>query len=177
MLFCVQTYAQDTLTYASAIAIALENNYGIRVARNTKLIAEKNAHPGNAGLLPSVSASSGVNYSVSDINLEFTGGIPPSDSKGAKSANYNASIDAQYTLFDGLGNIYNFQKLKNTAFLSDAQARLTIENTLVAVATAYFEVARSVENLNIARQALSISADRQEYKPAMSLEQPLSSIF
>ena len=55
-------FAQETLTKEEAVNLALENNYGILIAKNNVKIAENNASIFNSGFLPKVTANAGVNY-------------------------------------------------------------------------------------------------------------------
>lgn len=154
------TKSQDTLSLEEAVVFTFENNYGIRIAKNNAEINENKATIGNAGLLPNVSGTAGATYNNNNTYVEFLDNRPPTDVKGAISTNLNASVGLNYTLFGGLGNIYNFKLLKETAELSDLQARLTIENTLVQVIATYNEVAALQENLKILNEVTKISYDR-----------------
>lgn len=155
-------------TLEQAIKLALEKNYGIHVAQNTAEVAHNNAHPGNAGLLPKVDLNGGYTYSKSNTDLEFAGGIPPSSTDGAETKVLNGSIGASYVLFDGLGVINNYKKLKEYGELGETQSRLAIESTLLQVSNLYYNIARVQENLAVAREALSISMDRYERAQARS---------
>ncbi len=161
--------AQDTLSLSTAIQLALENNYGIKVAELDYDISDNNVNPGNAGLLPRVSftGNAGINANqVFDLTLNLAGdpsdpnaGPNVIDASGA-SNNQSASIGLTYTLFDGMNNINNFRILKATRFLSSAQARAVIENTLAQVISAYYQVARLTNSMRIQEQALATSRDR-----------------
>ncbi|MBT8223328.1 MAG: TolC family protein, partial [Eudoraea sp.] len=78
----------------------------------------------------------------------------------AESQRYNGALSVNYTLFDGLGRLYNYRSLKEQYELSELQARETIENTMLQLFSVYFEVARLTENENVFLQALEISRDR-----------------
>lgn len=167
LLFTSGAIAQE-LTLDEAIKMALDKNYGIMVAQNTAEMAKNNAHPGNAGLLPKVDLQGGYNYTKGNTDLEFAGGIPPSSNDGAESKTLSGSIAASYLLFDGLGVIHNYNKLKEYGELGETQSRLAIESTLLQVSNLYYNVARLQENLAVAREALSISKDRYERAQARS---------
>lgn len=154
------TQAQDTLTLEQAIKETLEHNHDIQIVKNNVQISQNNATPGNAGMLPKIEGNAGSNYTNKNTKLEFAGGIPPVEQKGAVSTLLNASIGLSYTLFDGLGTIQNFNKLKTISEISEVQARLTIENTLIQVVTAYYEVALLSESFQIDRDAVNISFER-----------------
>jgi len=78
----------------------------------------------------------------------------------AEAQRYNASLNANYVLFDGLGRFYNYKRLKEQYQLSELQARETIENTMLQLFSVYFEVARLSENEKVLQKALEISTQR-----------------
>lgn len=160
--------AQDSLlSKEEAVVLALENNFGIKVARNQVEIAENNKGILNSGYLPSLTGTAGANYNRADATTEFPGqfledGTPRPDVTvdKAESQRYNSALTVNYTLFDGLGRLYNYKGLKQEYELSELQAKETIENTVLQLFSVYFEIARLTENENVLRQALEISLDR-----------------
>ncbi|MEM9023518.1 MAG: TolC family protein [Bacteroidota bacterium] len=154
--------AQDTLSLDRAIAMALQHNHGIAVARNDAAIARNNAQPGNADLLPQVSVNAGSSRSVNDTRLEFANGQDPIDQTGANSTTYDASLDATYTLFDGLGTFRTYAQLKTSAELADVQARAVIENTLMDLVSSYYNLAYLQGQRSIQEEAVQLSNERVE---------------
>lgn len=160
--------AQNTiLSKEEAVTKALENNFGIKVAKNQVKIAENNKGILNSGYLPTLTANAGANYNRNDTNTEFPGqldedGNPRTDIslENLESQRYNGSLNLNYTLFDGLGRLYNFKRLKEQYELSNLQARETIENTIIQMFSVYFEIARLTENKNVQQQTLEISKKR-----------------
>jgi len=154
-----QLGAQTILTKKEAIKIALENNYGIKIAYNNVEVAKNNSGIYNSRYLPSVSASTGANYSNNNQDITAQSGAA-TIVNGAVTKSYNASVNLKYTLFDGLGRKYNYQQLKETYNLSQLQVRETIENTYLQLFTVYFQIARLSENTNSLQEALTISKQR-----------------
>jgi len=151
--------AQKIVTVSEAIELALENNYGIKIISNTKKIAKNNASLLNSGYLPTVTSTSGATFNKDNIEAEFANG-ETTQLNGAKSSRYNASINLNYTLFDGLGRYYNYKRLKETYKLSELQARETIENTIAQLYAVYYNVAQVSESVNVLERTLTISKDR-----------------
>lgn len=149
------------LTLKEAISIALVNNHDIRISRNEVTMSENNAKPGNAGLFPSLDARGNYTEELNNTNIEFaTPQQPPINRDNARSSALNASVNFSYNIFSGLGKYYQFQSLKNLNKTGNAQLRLNIENTLLAVHRRYFDLIRSKENLRINKMLLQISAER-----------------
>lgn len=162
LLFCIvtSTFAQkEVLSKEEAIIKTLENNYGIRVSQNMVEIAENNQSILNSGYLPSLTGVAGSNYNIEDINATLQDG-EQRIIDGAKTNRYNAALNLNYTLFDGLGRFYNFRQLKEQYNLTQLEARETIENTILQLLTIYYEVARLTENLEVLQETLEISRER-----------------
>ena len=151
--------SQELLTKDEAIRLALENNYGIKIAKNNVEIAKNNASIYNSGFLPNVSANAGANYNLDNSELTLQNGTI-TENNGAESKVYNASIGLNYTLFDGLGRSYNYKKLKETYNLSELEAQTVIENSLLQVFSLYYEVGRLTEDTEIITESLIISKQR-----------------
>jgi outer membrane protein TolC len=153
--------AQELLTKEMAISLALENNYGIKMAENSVKVAENNASIYNSGYLPSVTGAAGVNYNNDDAKLtEHDGTV--TQSNGTEFTAYNASIGINYTLFDGLGRSYNYKRLQENYNLSELEAQTVIQNTLLQIYSNYYEVARITENKKNIAESLNISKQRLE---------------
>ena len=160
MSFCMTSItAQKLVSVSEAIELALENNYGIKIISNNKEIAKNNAGVLNSGYLPTVTSSSGATFNRDNLEAEFANGESTA-LNGAKSSRYNASINLNYTLFDGLGRYYDYKRLKETYKLSELQARETIENTIAQLYVVYYNVAQVTENVTVLEKTLTISKDR-----------------
>jgi outer membrane protein TolC len=151
--------AQQLLTKKKAVELMLDKNFDIQIAENNVEIAENNKSILNSGYLPTINATAGANYDITDrfTEIEGQGNL---DQPDLESENYNAAVNFNYTLFDGLGRLYNFKRLKEQYNLSELEARETIENTLIQLFSVYYEVARLTENANIQKQTLRLSKDR-----------------
>ena len=161
------TAQEILLTKEEAIDQALEQNFDILVARNNVEIADNNQNILNSGYLPILSGNAGADYNRDDSTIEFPGQVdddgnprPDLTIDKAESQRYVAGVNLDYTLFDGLGRLYNYKILKEQYNLSELQARQTIELTIVELMSVYYEVARLTENQNVQEEALEISKDR-----------------
>ncbi len=166
LCFGVKGFSQEQLSKQEAISQMLENNFGIKLAKNEVEIADNNQSILNSGYLPTVTGVAGAQYEEADDLREFPddGDLdeprPDVVIEDAETQRYNASVNVDYLLFDGLGRYYNYKQLKEQYNLSELQARETIENTILQLFTVYFDVARITENLDVLKQALQISRDR-----------------
>jgi outer membrane protein TolC len=158
-LGALQGFSQEILTKREALKITLENNFGIKIATNNIEIAKNNSSIYNSGFLPTATVSSGANFRKDNQTIDRQDGSSISIDD-AETKSYNASINLNYIIFDGLGRKYNYQQLKETYNLTELQAKQTIENTYLQLFTAYFQIARLSENKDNLNEALSISKRR-----------------
>jgi len=157
--FSIHVQAQKVLSTQEAVSLALENNYGIKMANNTVEIADNNANILNSGFLPTITGNSGASYNLDNTEAVFSNGNV-TNLNGAESSRFNASVNLNYTLFDGLGRRYNYKRLKEQKQLTELEARETIENTMLQLFTVYYNVAQLSQNIEAVEQTLRISKDR-----------------
>ena len=163
LLVCIsiQVNAQDILTKKEALKTALENNYGVKIATNNAEVAKNNSSIYNSRYLPTISTTAGANYNNSNQEIERqTGDI--TEVNGAETKSYNASVNINYILFDGLNRKYNYKQLQETYNLSELQAREAIEDMYMQLFNGYFQIARLSKNTTNLEETLKISKKRLE---------------
>ena len=160
---------QEKLTKEQALYLALENNFGIQVSKNTTEIQKNNSSFLNSGYLPTVSLSGGSNYVGSDSEIAFPdqfdeqgNPIPNRIFEDQESQRFNAGVNLNYTLFDGMGRKYIYKQLKEQYALSELQLRETIEFTMLQLFEVYFNIAQFTESSKIFKENLDISKERQK---------------
>ncbi len=160
LLSCFCIMAQEpSLSKEEAVAIALENNFGIEIATTNLKIAENNKNILNSGFLPTLTGNAGGSYDKNNQEATFQdGSVRAID--GAETTRYNASLNLNYTLFDGLGRWYDYKRLKEEYNLSELETRETIETTMIQLFTVYYEVARLTENISVLEGTFSNTEKR-----------------
>ena len=171
-LFTCSLVSQQVLTKQEAIKLTLENNLGILIAENNVAIAENNKSVLNSRFLPTLSGTAGANYQRDDSTFEFPGQFSIDEETGervprpdanlykAEAQRYNARINADYVLFDGLGRWYDMKRLKEEYNLSSLQARETLETTILQLFSVYFEAARVSENITVLEETYRNTKNR-----------------
>lgn len=152
-------FAQELLNPEEAVKIALENNFGIQISKNLESQAQNNASVLNSGYLPTLTTTAGANLSKDSQEATFQDGRNQAVD-GAETKRYNASVNLNYTLFDGLGRMYTYKALKEQYALSSLALRQTIEQTLLQLYAAYFDVAQLEERVQIFEKTLENSKMR-----------------
>jgi len=160
-------FAQNTLTLEQAIAMALEKNYAIRISEKQIRIAENDNTLGNAGFLPTVTAAAQKNYTTSHLRQEFFNALQaPLDRAGVNNNNSNSGATLNWTIFDGLGMFVAQDQLEELERSGRTNAKITIENTVADISSAYYEIIRQYQRVRALRNALDISKDRLELAQA-----------
>jgi outer membrane protein len=153
--------AQERLTLEKAIAHALESNYSIKIAEKRIDIAANDNTLGNAGFLPFVSAIAQKNFSSAHLRQQFFNELqPPLDRRGVNNNNSTLGPNLVWTIFDGMGMFIAADRLQQLEEAGRTNAKITIENTVADVSSAYYRIIRESQRLRAFQNALGISADR-----------------
>lgn len=162
-LFCIaKTSAQEVLTLEDAIKIALENNFEIKIGKNNLKIEETNAVIGNAGMLPTATASILDNNSILNTSQTRQDGTTTS-LDNAKNSNLNYGVSLDWTIFDGMKMFAKYDQLKEFQNKSDAQLKLTILNKVSSVNTVYYDLIQKQQKLSDLDSTIVISKKRIEF--------------
>lgn len=164
-VFCLMTlfiwssqmlFAQEKLGLQEAIAVALKNNYDIKLINNDTQIAKNNVNPGNAGMLPRLDGSFTDGGSKQNITrTQSNGNQQTLDGVRNTSMSYGAALG--WTIFDGLQMFTNYERLKELQKLGEVNARATILTTISNVISAYYTVLKEQELVTARDSALDIS--------------------
>jgi outer membrane protein TolC len=157
VLVATSVCAGPLLTLEDAIALGLKNNYDIQIARNQARVAANNKGLGLAGFLPTLDASAGYNLTDREQDVDTSAGVAESDID-----DLNAEVRLNWTIFDGFGMFINRARYNELAELGDLQARNQIENSIVAISRAYFDLVRQEQLLEVGNEVVEVSRDRLE---------------
>lgn len=148
--------AQPLLTLEQAIQLAMEESFTIRMSRNDARVAANNYSLGNAGFLPSISMR--AQQSRRTYGRDTGGPNPVFNSVNTVDLGMNLST----TLFDGFGQFTAYQRLGSEMVLAELSADWTAENTVAGVVTAYYDLVRQQEQIEVLEEAVEISEERIE---------------
>ena len=153
------SYSQEVLTIENAIKIALENNFEIKIASNNYNIAKTNSTIGNAGMLPTLTASVAANNRVQNSTLTLQNGVVNAlDNALNNSLNYGVSLD--WTVFNGFKMFTRLEQLKELEKLGSTQLQQTIISKLSEVSSTYFNLVQQQQQLKALDSTLVISNQR-----------------
>jgi len=154
----VSASAQAQLSLEEAISAGLENNYGIKIFENSLSVAANNRSLGNAGFLPALNLSGSRSESIEDS--EFSAGGQAQTFNGARSTTTNASLNLNWTLFDGLGMFRTYDLLGVLEEISTAELRLEVENLVRGITLSYYDIVRIENQLRVLENTVDVSLER-----------------
>ncbi len=177
LLFCVvKTNAQEVLTLESAVKIALENNYEIKIATNNLSIEKTNVAIGNAGMLPTVTATVVDNNSIQNSSQTRQDGTE-TELDNAKNNSLTYGVGLDWTVFDGMRMFARLDQLKELQKLGEAQLKLTVITRISDVNAAYYNLVQQQQQLAaldttivISNQRLTLAQNRFTIGKASKLE-------
>ena len=177
ILFSVATAnAQEVLTLQSAVKIALENNYEIKIATNNLTIEKTKVAIGNAGMLPTVTANIVDNNGIQNSSQTRQDGTK-TELDNAKNNSLTYGVGLDWTIFDGMRMFAKLDQLKELQNLGEAQLKLTIITRISEVTAAYYDLVQQQQQLAaldttivISKQRLTLAQNRFTIGKASKLE-------
>ncbi len=160
LVFC-PLKSQNLLTLEDAIKTALEKNYSVLISRNQMDVARFQNSMANAGMLPSLSLNANLNLANLNSHQEFNTGTVQ-DRSCAKSSNLGASVNAVWTVFDGLKMFAIKKRLEQNERMNMSAFKLQVEETVYAVILAYYNNVRLGELIKASKQNLTIFEERKK---------------
>lgn len=149
MLFPLASFGQKILTVEEAVKIAIENNYDIQLSVEDYAFAKAETSIYNSGYLPRITGRAGANYSEDTQNVQLADGEAVSI-EGAVTESYNASITAEYTLFDGFERKWNNRRNELNLDAQELAKQNQIEQSITTLYEVFYSIAyqeQVVENL------------------------------
>lgn len=153
------SYSQGILKIETAVEIALENNFDIRLSKNSLELAKENKTYGNAGMYPSVTANLTQNNSKQNSTQVQNTGVERSlDNAKNNSLNYGVSLG--WTIFDGLGMFARYDKLNELEKQGHLNVKRQVLTTVGDVITLYYTIVEQKNLLAALDSSILISKER-----------------
>jgi len=150
------------LTLKDAIEISLQNNYDIRLSRNTSVIAQNNVTLGNARFLPTVTGSYTIANSIQSTT-QTRSDSTVNRINGANNTGSNYGVDLNWTIFDGFNMFATYDALKQRRQLGQVRLQDTVQRTVAAVITTYFDLINQQKQIEALQSVIAISRTQLRY--------------
>jgi outer membrane protein len=173
---------QELLKLEDVIKLTVENNFDVQIAKNNIQVAKNNNNiglvgggqstggtvsGGSTGMLPQISVSAGSPQSPLGVGqtistLHYSNPALNVNSQKLTSTSYAPSIVGTWYFFDGLKMFATKKKLNRNEELSNLQYRLTVENTLLASLTAYYQMISIQQFIKSLKLSLVLGDDQKK---------------
>jgi outer membrane protein len=147
------------LTLDQAIALSLENNYDIQLTRSDSLLAALDYAYSNYSLLPRLTANGAMIYNNNNSRQVLADGSEK-ERNGIKSSNLNASLNLDWTLFDGFQMFISRNRLNQLVKLSELQIKSQVITTVATVMQTYYDIIRQEQLLKAIQEQIGLSTER-----------------
>lgn len=143
---------------SDCLEMGLQNNWSLKMAKNTSAIAEKNLSWGNAGALPT--ADLNIKRSKAWEDVEKTPQSGAKDVYNQNSTGLVGGLSASWMLFDGLEMYAQYDQLKILKSKGELQLRQEVENVLGDIAAGYYSLVVQLERRKNLKQSMKLSQER-----------------
>lgn len=152
--------SQNTLSLQDAVAVALEKNYAIRLAKVDSVRLGLDYTYRNVVFLPRINATLGTSWTNNNQNQEFSDGT---DRRGdVKTGNINAAVTLNWTLFDGMKMFALKRKAEEYAKLGQLGLKSQVVDMVAEVINTYYIIVRQKQQLKAIEEQMSINQTRVE---------------
>ena len=154
-------FSQELISLEKALSMALKENIDVKIKTNELDQIRNYEKVGALGALPRIILNGSVSSSNGNSSLEFaTENFPAIENARSESKSINGNVGISYNIFNGLGSIYTYQKLKKQRNLKSVELLIQIEQVLLKTAKEYFDIAYLQENYKIVKELLVVSKER-----------------
>lgn len=151
--------AQEFLSVEKAVAEALENNYGIRLAKTAEDIAAINNSLGNAGFLPNVNLAAAEILSSNNIDQRFANGLEVQQNN-VGADNFSAGVSLNWTIFDGFRMFAARNRLRETYALSKTELYTQVQQSIFEVLSVYYQLSMLAQQLSANDELIKLGRER-----------------
>ena len=143
-------------TLNQCIEQALEANYSIKMVRNEQSVAENNVT--YAPFLPTVGLDAQQSQKINDTKTEANGEVRKLN--GAETNSLSAGIGLNWRLFDGMAMFTTYERYQEMLARGELKTQITVENLIVEVSSAYYNVIVQHSKLDASKHSLELSTER-----------------
>ena len=150
----------QTVSLEECLRIGLEQNFDIRIVRNNQLISDRNVTWGNAGLLPSIDATSGYNIKSDNTRQTPADGSGEINRRNNNTETLSASVNLNWTLFDGFNAQTNYKKLQELKSVGELNTQLQIESFIANMSAEYYNLVQETMRMENLKFAVKLSGEQ-----------------
>lgn len=151
--------AQRQITLEEVIAVALEKNYDVRIARKVAEASDLDDKFAFNAFLPRVNATGGISWTENDQEIRLQnqeGGLVERTGPTA-SNNLSGAVQLDWILFDGLRMFATRERVARLAEQGELAVKDQMVNTIASVTTNYFDIVRQKQQLKALMEQLAVN--------------------
>jgi outer membrane protein TolC len=157
---------RENLDLEKAVLIGLEKNYGIKIATNNVVIAERDIKIGvGSFFMPTITGNFVNSFNKEDVSQIFQNNPEQIiEIRDAETENLNYSVVGFYGFRPE--TIYSLKILGKLAEISDLEAKVLVENTVATISSSYYRLVLELQRFNVLKTTLDLSQSRLDIAKA-----------
>lgn len=152
-------YAQEQISLEQVIALALEKNYDVRLAKNTSEAYAIDQGYAWAAFTPQVNGAAAITRNNNNQELRFEDASRNNSGK-AISNNTNASVQLNWTLFDGTKMFATVDRIRYINAQGELLVKDQMVTTIATVINNYYDIVRQKQQLKATQEQMAVSEER-----------------
>ena len=150
----------QVINLEECLRVGLEQNFDIRIMRNKQDISDRNVTWGNAGLLPSLDATTTYNLKSDNADQTPADGSDQNNIRNNNTETLNASVNLNWTLFDGFNAQTNLKKLKELRSVGELNTQFSVESFIANLTAEYYNLVQETMRMQNLKSAVKLSAEQ-----------------
>ena len=152
--------AQDrVVTLEEVIALALERNFDVRVAKNLEESAAIDDRLSVGAYFPTINANGSRTWNVNNQKQELANGDEV-ERFGIETNNMTAQVQLNWLLFDGARMFATRERLEQIKQQGEINVKEQMVNTIAQISNNYYNIVRQKQQLNAITEQMGVSEER-----------------
>lgn len=158
-IFISANAQEHVVTLEEVIALALEKNYDVKVAKNFKESASIDDRLSVGAYFPTINANGSRTWNVNNQKQELANGDEV-ERLGIETNNMQAQVQLNWLLFDGARMFATRERLSQIEQQGEINVKEQMVNTIAQVSNNYYNIVRQKQQLVAIRELMGVSEER-----------------
>jgi outer membrane protein len=151
--------AQEEVSLEQVVALALEQNYDVKVSQKVSDQAKTDNSYAVGAFLPQITASGSKVWNNNNQELRFQD-VTRNNKGKAESNNVTGTVALAWTLFDGTRMFATRERISVIADQGELLVKNQMVNTIASIITNYYDIVRQKQQLKAIQEQMSVSEER-----------------
>jgi outer membrane protein len=154
-----QIVSAQQVTLEQVVSMAVERNYDVLLARTDAKAARTDKNYAWGAFLPQINATASTVWNDNNQELRFQDASRNNSGK-AESNNTTASVQLNWTLFDGTRMFATRERISAIDEQGELLVKNQMVNTVASAIVSYYDIVRQKQQLKAIREQMSVSEER-----------------